>query len=157
MPAPHRSASVVAVVALSLLLGACGSDGSRGEASYSGTPDTTVLHAGDIAVLMETEPFTGAVAGMGVDGRLAVVDGCVGIAGWGRVAVFPPSTSVTGTTADDLVLTIDGVTLRLGDHFTAGTRGSADGYPLSTYGDLDDQAPDSCRDTQAVQLDEFQS
>ncbi|MDO9439899.1 MAG: hypothetical protein Q7T73_03320 [Beijerinckiaceae bacterium] len=121
--------------------------------SGSENPDTEVLVAGDVAVLKETEPFSGDVGGMGVSGTIAIVDGCVGVAGSNQVIVFPPSTEVKGS-GDDLVLTVDGIELRVGDAFDAGTRGS-DGASLDDFGDLAEEAPESCRDNEAVQLEEF--
>jgi hypothetical protein len=127
--------------------------------SGSSEPDTSVVYAGDVAVLMETEEFEGDVGGQGVAGTLALVgdEGCVGFAGGdpGVLIVFPPHTTVSGSD-DDLVIAVDGVELRLGDRFDGGTRfnesGTAD---LSALGDLEDQVPEQCRDLLATPVDGF--
>ena len=119
-------------------------------------PDTEVLRSGDTYLLKETEEYTGDVGGMGFSGVLAIVDGCVGVqAAEPLVIVFPPSAQLEGE-GDDVVVSVDGVRLQVGDSFDAGTRSTADGRPLSAFGDLEDQAPDSCRHTSAIQLDEFE-
>ncbi len=68
--------------------------------------------------------------------------------------VFPPDTTVTGT-GKSLLLTVDGVHLRVGDEFFAGTRGSGTGQSLSTYGTLAQQAPQDCQGIPAVQVDQL--
>jgi hypothetical protein len=122
-------------------------------------PDTRVLHPGDVFVLMETEEYTGMVAGVGIAGRLGLVGGhCVGFAGGGSrgvLIVFPPGTTVHGT-GDDLVIDTGEVELRLGDRFDGGSRRS-DPAPLSEYGDLDQQVPKQCRGMEAMDVSDFMS
>src|SRR3954451_23342213 len=120
-------------------------------------PDTQVVKAGDVYVLMEMEQYTGDVGGQGVQATLTLVGRCVGFGRPGHevLAVFPPGTSVTGS-GDRLVIQVGDHRFRLGDSFTGGTRqneGDAAGVTLSAYGDLVHQVPQSCRDRKAVDLD----
>jgi hypothetical protein len=120
-------------------------------------PDTQVVKAGDAYVLMETEEYTGDVGGQGIYSTLALVGHCVGFGSSGHevLAVFPQGTSVTGS-GERLVIHVGDRSFRLGDSFTGGTRlneDDANGVPLSTYGDLVRQVPESCRDRRAVDLD----
>jgi len=123
-------------------------------------PDTAVITAGSVSVLMETEGYGGAVAGVGVFGRIGIVGGeCVGFVGHGapkRLIVFPPGTTVTGHTRSDLVIHTEKVTLRIGDEVEGGTRLNGQARTrLSHLGDLSTQAPKACRDLPALPVDGF--
>lgn len=117
-----------------------------------------MTNAGSVSVLSETEAFTGASGGVWVFGNLMLVGGrCVGFLFGGQptLIVFPKGTSVAGR-GRGLVISVAGVQLRLGDRFTAGSRES-ESRSLSSYGNLDDQAPAECRDYKALPVDEFQA
>jgi hypothetical protein len=119
-------------------------------------PGTEVVNAGTVSVLTETDAFTGAAGGVGVDGSLTLVGGrCVGFGFGGRptLIVFPKGTSVTGS-GQDLIISVAGVHLRLGDHFSAGSREN-ESRSLSSYGDLDHQTPAACQTYKAMPVDEF--
>ncbi len=119
-------------------------------------PDTEVVKAGDTYVLMETERYRGDVGGMGISSTLRLVDGCVGFGQPGDevLAVFPPGTKVTGSD-ERVVIRVGGRDYRIGDAIEGGTRqdDSTGTGSLSTYGDLAEQVPESCRDREAVDFD----
>lgn len=117
---------------------------------------TEVVNAGPVSVLRETEPSTGASGGVGVFGRLRLIGGrCVGFtfATEPTLIIFPDGTSVSGK-GDQLVITVNGTPLHLGDRFTAGSRNSGS-RPLSEFGDLSDQVPSVCKKYKALPVDGF--
>ena len=90
-------------------------------------------------------------AGMG--GVLTVVDGCLGFSA-DDLIVFPPGARLSAQ--DGLpTVTVDGVTLHVGDTFDSDTRGSGTPEPLDELGDLADQAPETCRHHRAVPMEDF--
>jgi hypothetical protein len=143
-----RSWLVVAgfTVATLLASASCGSNG----------PGTEVVQAGTVSVLKETGQFTGSSAGVGVGGRLVLVGGqCVGfIFGTAPTLIhFPNGTSVSGS-GQQLVISVEGVSLHIGDRFEAGSR-EGESRPLSDFGDLDQQAPGPCQKYHALPVSEF--
>jgi hypothetical protein len=117
-------------------------------------PDTAVIKAGDASVLIETQKYTGDVGGVGIRGTLTLVDGCVGFGppGLEVLAVFAPGTRVSGSN-NNLIIHTQDQELRLGDNFDGGSRTSGGGAPLSSYGDLAEQAPKTCRSLSAYAID----
>ena len=71
--------------------------------------------------------------------------------GCGRL---PPSATISGTGVD-VVVSVDGAALRVGDRFGAGTRGDGGGSALEEFGDLATTAPESGRGHRAIQLQDF--
>lgn len=118
-------------------------------------PDTDVIRAGSAFPVIETEEYEGDVGGQGFGGTLTLVDGCVGFGRGvdGVVGLFPPGTEVSGE-GNSLTLTIRGSDYRLGDPLSGGTRLNEEARePLTSFGDLNETAPDSCRDCAAVPFD----
>ncbi len=150
-----RSAKVPKVLALAiggfvcaLFIVGCGSNTN---------PDTKVVKVGGAYVLMETEQYTGDIGGVGISSTLTLVDHCVGFGEPGHevLAIFPPGTRVTGS-GERMVIHVGDRNFRIGDTFMGGTRQNGDGaggVSLSTFGDLAHQAPQSCRDHTAIDLD----
>ncbi|GAB3766296.1 hypothetical protein FB382_001900 [Nocardioides ginsengisegetis] len=122
-----------------------------GACSNGAHPDTEVVDAGGTSVLVLKELGEGGSAGVGIFGDLRLVgERCVGFVMGLETAllVFPPHTSVSGSGAD-VVIHVQGTDLRLGEHFTGGSRSGAP-EPLSHFGDLGKQIPSSCRGLPAV-------
>ena len=146
-------AATAATVVLGGLTTGCASKGTT-------NPDTAVITAGSVSVLMETEGYGGDVGGVGVFGRIGIVGGeCVGFVGHGtpkRLIVFPPGTTVTGHTPRDLVIHIGKVDLRIGEEVEGGTRLNGHARTdLSHLGDLSTQAPKACRKFPALPVGGF--
>jgi hypothetical protein len=123
-------------------------------ASSCGSKDS-----GDVSALVEQTPFTKAVAGVEVGGKLILVaNRCVGFV-WQHneptVIVFPAGTSVTGR-GQDVVIHVNGETLSLGDGFAAGTWGPVATSVAGLEGSLVDPVPEACRDSPVVSLNQFQ-
>jgi hypothetical protein len=115
--------------------------------------------SGDVSALVEQKPFTKAVAGVEVGGKLVLVaNRCVGFV-WQHndptVIVFPAGTSVTGH-GQNVVIHVNGENLGLGDGFAAGTSGPGARSVAGLESSLVDPAPGACRDSPVVSLDQFQ-
>ena len=103
-----------------------------------------VIEAGSAVVLVEGRDLnlTGTdEAGVGIAGTLGLVgDRCVGFVsdGDGSVIVWPAGTSVSGS-GEDLTITSEGKTVRLGDQVEAGS------LQRSDFPEFDGRLPDACR------------
>ncbi len=119
-------------------------------------PDTGVETADGLALLKETEMFTGDEGGFGLGGYLSVVAGkCLGFAfnGDDTLILFPPDATLSADSKGKIAVKVGGMKLHLGEKFEAGAR-QHPGH-LSAFGDLADQAPAACRHLPAMPVDEF--
>lgn len=116
-------------------------------------------------VLMEVEEFRGAVAGVGIGGKLSVLPGgCLGLARQGDIGptllVFPPGTKVTSSKRE-LAVRVPGladprfptITLHPGDVIVGGTRFDGVGVPVEEYTGLAERTPRACRGYRAMNVD----
>lgn len=148
----NRKAVITKAASLALVtvLSGCAQDPNT-------NPRTRVVTAGSVSVLMETEHYTGEVAGMGITGKLGIVGGkCVGfVSSSPRVLVlFPPGTTVTGDYPRDLIIHSGKADLHIGDNVDGGTRLNEEPRAdLSKFGDLESQVPAPCRKFQALPVD----
>jgi hypothetical protein len=147
--ATRLSIAVTVTSVLTAVTAACASP------TASNKPETEVLRVGDVSVLVETQEFSGSSAGVGIGGTLQLVGSrqCVGGMQGGQTVLllFASPTRVVDV-GDEAVLDVNGVRLRIGDHYDGGNRwGSL--ARLSDFGDLQSQVPDACRDLPVVPFD----
>ncbi len=122
--------------------------------SGSAHPDVEVVHAGTTDVVVESEPFMGSAAGVGVAGTLERVGGrCLGFHFGDQpvLLIFAHGATVTGSDA--------GVTVHAGDQdfrlfqsFSGGSR-TSEPVPLDQWEGLAEQLPESCRQLEAILFD----
>ncbi|MFN8190555.1 MAG: hypothetical protein U0R78_08955 [Nocardioidaceae bacterium] len=133
------------VVAAVALLASCSGKGG------SAHPGVEVVHAGTTDVVVESEPFRGSAAGVGVGGTLERVGGrCLGFHFGDEpvLLIFAHGATVTGSDAG-VVIHAGGQELRLFQSFSGGSRTSSP-RPLNAFDGLADQLPESCRQLEAI-------
>jgi hypothetical protein len=159
-PAPRSRtglllAVLLTVAALAVALVVNARDDGSDTPSPSGA-GVQAVRAGGVALLREATAPTGFFGGVGVDERLALLDGgCLGLAGHDPdlLVVFPPGSELGGTD-DDPVVTSDDVSLHLGDRVIGGSR-FPQPQPLARLGSLASGVPDGCRGLLAVPVQEL--
>jgi len=115
-----------------------------------------VMHVGNAVIAIEGRdihltPWNGSSVGVGVGGRLGLVAGrCVGFVdsgagGDGVVIVWPSGTRVSGH-GEDLRITSEGKTVRLGDEVSAGSEFGHD------FSGIREKLPADCRKARLVQV-----